>query len=208
MPHHVVQRGNRRQQVFFRDQDKQKYLEILKKQKDEHGLKIWSYCLMNNHVHLIVVPEKKESLALGIGETHKRYTRMINFREEWRGYLWEGRFKSFVLDEKYLYAAVKYVERNPVRAGIVKKAEEYAWSSARFRVSGEGNEILSDYYLLDEVKDWRVYLQQEDEDKNLSLIRRHGATGRPWGSSEFMDRLARKFGVDLRPKKPGPKPGN
>ena len=86
---------------------------------------------MDNHVHLIVVPRQEDSLTKAIGETHQLYTRMINFRERWRGYLWQGRFKSVPLDEKYLYAAVRYVERNPVRAKIVKKAEDYLWSSAK-----------------------------------------------------------------------------
>ena len=84
---------------------------------------------MDNHIHLIVVPEKEDSLAKGIGDTNKYYTRMVNFRENWRGYLWQGRFSSFPLDGKYLYAAIRYVERNPVRAGIVEKAEDYEFSS-------------------------------------------------------------------------------
>jgi len=124
MPHYIIQRGNRRQQVFFSDDDKKTYMEMLYEQKLKYKVEVWAYCLMDNHVHLIVVPEDAEGLSKAIGETHKNYTRMINFREGWRGYLWEGRFKSFVLDESYLYAAVRYVERNPVRAKIVKKAED------------------------------------------------------------------------------------
>ena len=130
LPHHIIQRGNRRQKVFLTENDKYAYLEFLYAQKLKYNLKIWAYCLMDNHVHLIVVPEKEEVLSKALGEAHKNYTRMINFREGWRGYLWEGRFKSFILDEQYLFAAVRYVERNPVRAKIVQKAHEYKWSSA------------------------------------------------------------------------------
>jgi putative transposase len=203
LPHHVLQRGNRRQKVFFSDQDKSEYLRILKDQIREHGLKIWSYCLMDNHVHLIVVPGNKESLGLGIGETHKKYTRMVNFREGWRGYLWQGRFRSFILDEKYLYNAVRYVERNPVRAKMVRKAEDYEWSSARSRVKGEKNELISEFYLVKEIVDWSEYLAGEDDEKTLKLMRRHGATGKPLGSGEFLEWLAKKLKVDLRPKKRG-----
>ena len=108
VPHHVVQRGNRRQDVFFKSEDRSEYLKILKKQSVKYGFKIWAYCLMRNHVHLIVVPQDVDSFGKGIGEAHKEYTRMINFREGWRGYLWEGRFKSHPLDEQYLYSAVRY----------------------------------------------------------------------------------------------------
>jgi len=121
-PHHVIQRGNRRQIVFFHDGDKQAYLKILKLHSRLFEFQVWAYCLMDNHVHLIIVPEKEDSLVKGIGEIHKLYTRMVNFREGWRGYLWQGRFKSVPLGEHYLYAAVRYVERNPVRAGNCSKS--------------------------------------------------------------------------------------
>lgn len=204
MPHHVVQRGNRRQQVFFNDKDKVVYLGLLKESIQRFNLRIWSYCLMDNHVHLIVVPDRKEALAEGIGWVHKEYTRMINFRKGWRGYLWQGRFSSFVLDEKYLYAAVRYVERNPVRAGVVKRAGEYKFSSALARITEVNNNILSDFYLLKDIKNWEEYLSIGESENDLKLMRRHGATGRPLGSGEFMEALAKRLGVDLTPKKRGP----
>ena len=206
MPHHVVQRGNRRQQVFFSDGDKEAYLVFLKESIKRYDLDIWSYCLMDNHVHLIVVPNRKDALAEGIGWVHKEYTRMINFREGWRGYLWQGRFSSFILDEKYLYAAVRYVERNPIRAGIVKRADEYIFSSAMARIRGKKDDLLSDFYLMGDIKNWEGYLSVNDSEVDIKLMRRHGATGRPLGSSEFMEKLARRLGVDLAPKKRGPKP--
>ena len=118
---------------------------------------------MSNHVHLIAVPEGESGLAKAIGETHKRYTRKVNFREGWRGYLWEGRFKSFVLDEKYVYAAVRYVERNPVRVKIVQRAEDYRWSSALAHVQRRKDPLLSDFYLMEEIEDWSEYLREEEE---------------------------------------------
>ena len=189
LPHHVIQRGNRRQKVFFNDDDRKEYLKILEGQTKEYHISIWAYCLMENHVHLIVVPSQPGDLAKAIGETHKRYTRMINFREGWRGYLWEGRFKSFVLDEKYVYAAIRYVERNPVRAKIVQKAEGYPWSSAKAHVQKKRDPLLSDFYLLEELEDWSDYLRQEDQEEDLKLFRRHGSVGRPLGRPEFLRML-------------------
>jgi putative transposase len=206
LPHHVTQRGNRRQQVFFSGEDRLAYLQVLKEESDKWGLKIWAYCLMSNHVHLIVVPSAIESLAKSIGETHKRYTRMVNFREKWRGYLWQGRFSSFVLDEKYLYAAVRYVERNPIRAKLVDKAEEYQWSSAKSHVLKKEDTVLSSFYLIEEIKDWGEYLTVEESKNNLKLMRKHGITGRPLGSKEFIENWSVRLGKDLRPKKLGRRP--
>ena len=136
-PLQVVQRGNRRQEVFFVDDDYRAYLKFLSEYSSKNKLKIIAYCLMPNHVHLITIPDNKEGLARAIGEIHRNYTRMINFREKWRGYLWQGRFSSYVMDEKYLYAAVRYVLNNPVKAGIVKRAQEYKWSSIRHHLGKE-----------------------------------------------------------------------
>lgn len=204
-PHHVIQRGNRRQKVFFREEDKRQYLKILNLQSRLFGLDVWAYCLMDNHVHLIVVPGKERSMVDGVSETHRLYTRMVNFREGWRGYLWQGRFKSCPLDERYLYAAVRYVERNPVRAKLVSRAEEYPWSSAKAHVNQEFDPVLSDFYLLEEIKDWATYLRDEDDVDALGLLRRHGQTGRPLGCLEFVGSLEERLGRVLEPQKPGPK---
>ena len=113
LPHHITQRGNRRQQTFFCDEDYEYYLELMGQWCTVHQVEIWAYCLMPNHVHLIAVPQSPDGLRLAIGEVHRRYTRMVNFREGWRGHLWQGRFASFVLDEPYVLTAARYVELNP-----------------------------------------------------------------------------------------------
>ena len=102
MPHHITQRGNRRQKAFFNEGDYREYIALMSASCNLHGVEIWAYCLMCNHVHLIAVPEKPESLRHAIGEAHRRYTRAINFRNKWRGHLWQERFASFPMDEKYL----------------------------------------------------------------------------------------------------------
>ena len=115
-PHHITQRGNRRQRTFFNESDYSAYIDLMAEWCERCGVEIWGYCLMPNHTHLIARPEKIDSLSSAIGEAHRRYSRMINFREGWRGYLWQGRFSSFVMDEAHLIASIRYIERNPVRA--------------------------------------------------------------------------------------------
>ena len=123
LPHHVTQRGNRRMKTFFCDEDYLEYLRLLAHWCSRHGNRIWAYCLMPNHVHLIVVPRTADGLRRGIGEAHRRYSRRINFRQGWRGHLWQARFASFVMDEPHLIAAARYVERNPVRARLRKSGD-------------------------------------------------------------------------------------
>lgn len=207
-PHHIIQRGNRRQKVFFSDEDKKAYIDLLRKCATKAGISFWAYCIMDNHVHLIAVPENEDSLAEGMGETHKNYTRMINFRQGWRGYLWQGRFISYPLDEQYLYAAVRYVERNPVRAGLVKKAEDYPFSSAKAHALKQEDILLSDNFMLSEIEDWSLYLAQEDESSHVNLFKQCAHTGRPLGDEKFIIKLEELTGKTLRRKKPGPKKRN
>lgn len=204
IPHHVIQRGNRRQRVFFCDKDKKAYLDLMKQYGKSAGLTFWAYCLMDNHVHFIVTPNTPESLAKGFGEVHRRYTRMINFRENWRGYLWQGRFNSFPLEESHLYAAVRYVEQNPVRAGLVTQAEHYRFSSASAHVFKKQDTLCSDFFLLKEIPDWSAYLNNPLTDKELYAFRKHGSTGRPLGSESFISGLENITGRMLVKQKPGP----
>ncbi|MFC1525057.1 transposase [Planctomycetota bacterium] len=208
IPHHVTQRGNRRQAVFFKDTDYEDYIELLAEWGQHYGLEYWAYCLMPNHVHLIVVPSARESLARAIGETHRRYTRMINFREDWRGYLWQGRFGSFPMDEQYLYAAARYVEMNPVRARLVKQAQDYKWSSAHAHLKGEDDKLIKATPLLNMVDDWQAFLTQELSNSELSLLRKHERTGRPLGSKSFIKKLEALVGRIFHRRKPGPKRRN
>lgn len=205
IPHHITQRGTRSQKVFFTDADKRSYLELLLKHACKEGVSFWAYCLMDNHVHLIAVPEREDSLAKGIGETHKYYTRMINFRENWRGYLWQGRFSSFPMDEKHLYAAIRYIERNPVRAGLVEKAEDYEFSSAQAHVYKTEDPLLTDNFAVDEIKDWKAFLAEEDKENDQRLFRRHSRVGRPLGSEDFIVEIEKISGRRIRPLKPGRK---
>lgn len=206
VPHHVTQRGTRRQQTFFSDADYAHYLALLGEWCGQAGVEIWAYCLMPNHVHLIAVPETEDALAKGIGETHRRYTRHINSAKGWKGYLWQGRFASFPMDEGYLLAAARYVELNPVRAGLVKKPEDYRWSSVHAHLSGISDGAVQAGALLDRVAAWPEFLDGGLEAAELEELRGRENTGRPAGSKQFIAALEARLARPLRRRKPGPKP--
>lgn len=168
------------------------------------GVEIWAYCLMPNHVHLIAVPESEDGLRRGIGEAHRRYSRMINFRQDWRGHLWQGRFASFPMDESYLLAAVRYVELNPVRAGLVQDRASWQWSSARAHLAGLDDQLVKVAPLLGMVGDWNLFLSAAT-DEEMEKIRRHERSGRPLGSESFVERLESTLDRILKSGKPGPK---
>jgi len=204
IPHHVTQRGNRRQPVFFCDEDYLAYIELMGGWCRKYGVEIWAWCLMPNHVHLIAVPQTETGLARAVGEAHRRYTRRINFRENWRGHLWQERFASFPMDEPHLLAAIRYVEMNPVAAGIVSDPAQYRWSSARAHLEGTDDLLASPFPLHDMVPRWDdlLYLSSDEE---LKILKRHEHTGRPLGSDGFVEDMEQTLGRTLKPQKPGPK---
>jgi len=209
MPHHVTQRGNRRQQTFFCDDDYRAYLSLLVEWCQLYDTRIWAYCLMPNHVHLIVVPATPGGLARSVGETHRRYTRRINFRENWRGYLWQGRFSSFVMNDAHLLAATRYVERNPVKARLVARAQRWPWSSAAAHAAGRGDAVAEGDWLNERIAGWvctwREYLLDRDDADLAAKMRRGENTGRPLGDEGFVKTVGKLLGRDLLPKMPGRK---
>ena len=207
VPHHVTQRGNRRQTVFFGDEDYATYMALLAEGCRAARVQVWAYCLMPNHVHLILVPSDEDGLRAALGEAHRRYTRHINFREGWRGFLWQGRFSSFPMDERYLLACARYVELNPVRAGLTRRPRDWRWSSARAHLSGRDDALVRVKPLLDLAPDWSGFLRAGLADEEAEAIRRSERTGRPLGDARFIKRLERKLGRVLKPQKPGPKTG-
>jgi len=207
-PHHITQRGNRRQRTFFTPDDYRAYLELMAEWCGRCGVAIWAYCLMPNHVHLIAVPDAEDGLRRAIGEAHRRYTRRVNFRQGWCGQLWQGRFASYVLDEAYLLACARYVERNPVRAGLCRRATAYRWSSAAAHVRGQDDVLVQVAPLLKLEPRWARQLTAEPDAATVRELRRHEATGRPVSSPRFVQRLERRLGRVLQPRRPGrPKKG-
>ena len=159
-PHHITQRYNRRQDVFFSDSDYEYYLELLKHWSKKFNVEVWAYFLMTNHIHLILCPHEKETMSRMLAEVHRRYTRMINFRNNWRGFLWQGRFFSYPLDKKHLLKVAAYVELNPVKAKMVENPQDYRWSSVHAHIKGfDDDGIIEAQKLLATCGDWRTYLE-------------------------------------------------
>jgi len=156
---------------------------------------------MDNHVHLIVVPEDVESLRRAIGEAHKKYTYMINTRNKWKGHLWQGRFISYPMDETYLYRCMRYIERNPVRAGLVSCPEEFRWSSARAHVLNIEDKVLSPIPLAYRVEDWKRYLEESECEHDLKTFRQSNRSGLPLGNETFIKRLEAELGISLSRRK-------
>jgi putative transposase len=205
-PHHITQRGNRRQRTFFCEGDYAAYLALMADWCGRHGVEIWAYCLMPNHVHLIAVPASVEGLRLAIGEAHRRYSRQVNFREGWRGHLWQGRFASYVMDDYYLLAAARYVELNPVRAHLVKRAADWVWSSAGAHLNRRDDALVKAAPLLERVRSWARFLAGPEPEGLAGWLHTHENTGRPLGGEAFVRRLESKLGRTLAPQRPGRKP--
>ena len=208
--HHVTQRGNRRQPVFFSDEDYAHYRDLVAAACREQEVRCLAWCLMPNHVHLILVPSTRDGLRAALSEAHRRYSRRINFAKGWTGYLWQGRFCSYPMDDAHLLTAVRYVELNPVKAKLAARAEDWPWSSARSHVDGKPDGLTDPGALAGVHRNWRAMLRHGLEAGDLSpdaeaAIESHQRTGRPWGSDAFIARLEDASGRTLARRKPGRK---
>ena len=143
LPHHVTQRGNRRQKVFFGDDDYALYRDLLAEGCRAAGVAVWAYCLMPNHVHVVLVPSDEHGLSHTFAELHRRYTGYVNARARTTGHLWQGRFGSVAMDEDHLFHALRYVSLNPVRAGLTKRPEDWPWSSTRALIAGQDDHVVT-----------------------------------------------------------------
>jgi putative transposase len=207
VPHHVTQRGNRGGPVFFEEADYRRYLDLLAAATVKAGAAIWAYCLMPNHVHLVVTPGDEQGLRRCLAELNRRYTTEINARHGWTGHLWQGRFASVAMDEAHLAAAIRYVSLNPVRARLVERAEDWPWSSVRAHLAGRDDRVVTVAPVLDRLGDFGTFLDQDlDEDAAFAPLRRSEKTGRPVGDAGWIAALERQLARPLAPGKRGPKP--
>lgn len=189
IPHHITQRGNRRLNTFFSDTDYLIYLSTMAAWCKKRQVAIWCYCLMPNHIHLIAVPKTEKSLSRAIGEAHRNYTCYINQKKGWKGYLWQGRFSSFPMDQRHLLIAACYIELNPVRAGFVSKPESYRWSSCRAHMVGEYDLLVKEKPLLDLFPDWETLLEKGLSKQNIEDIEKREKSGRPLGNEQFIEKV-------------------
>jgi putative transposase len=205
-PHHITQRGVRRFNVFLDEGDHSRYRELLDYYARKYGLGIAAYCLMTNHVHLVAIPDRKDSIAKALGDCHGSYAAEFNKKYGKTGHVWQLRPYSCVLDSEHAWAAVRYVERNPVRARMVRRAEDYAWSSARAHCGTRTDTLLTTSWPdASSVADWSAWLTSSDV-HHEHRIRARTYTGRPCGSEEFVRQIEQIVGRRLAPGKPGPKP--
>jgi putative transposase len=206
-PYHVTQRGNRREQTFFGDDDYALYRDLLAEAARRAGAEIWCYCLMPNHVHVIIVPADEDGLRRTFADAHRRYTGFINARHRWTGHLWQGRFGAVAMDEAHLACAMRYVSLNPVRARLVARAEEWPWSSVRAHLAGEDDALVRVAPALDRYGRFADFLGSQDDDAEAwRALRRAETSGRPLGSAGWVADLEARTGRALAPQKRGPKP--
>ncbi len=209
--HHVTQRGNRRQEVFFSEDDYAAYRDLVADACRANDVSCIAWCLMPNHVHLILTPSAADGLRAALAEAHRRYTRRINFAHGWTGYLFQGRFASYPMETAHLMTAIRYVELNPVRAKLAARAEDWPWSSASAHVTNRSDGVTDLAAMAGVHRNWRAMLRRGLEAGDLSpeaeaAIEAHQRTGRPWGSEAFVNELERRTGRRLAPQKPGRKP--
>ncbi len=203
-PHHVTQRGIRKQRTFFDDSDCWAYINLVESLKADAGVRIWSYCLMPNHVHVIAVPSDSQGLARLFGIAHQRYAKRINAIHDWQGHLWQARFFSVVMDEPHTLAAMRYVELNPVRAGLCDEVELWPWSSVHAHLGKKADSLVDDCHLINGATNWARFLGGNTDRSLIRSLRTSTRNGRPAGDAKFIDQLETLSGRQIHRRKPGP----
>jgi putative transposase len=206
-PHHVTQRGNNQQTVFFDDSDRKEYLALIKKYSQEYDLSVLSYCLMPNHVHFIAIPHNEFSLSKTFSSVNAGYSRYANKKEVRSGHLWQCRFYSCVLDESHLIMAARYIENNPVRAKLVRKAWDWKWSSANFNIGNIKEDLIINKSLLEYINstptEWKTLLEEKENMEKIEQIRKKTKAGLPLVKGELISDLEKKLNRELQTKSPG-----
>ena len=207
-PFHLAHRGNHKNTVFSSDQDRLEYLTLLREYASRFGMAVWAYCLMGNHVHIVAIGEQRLSIAKAIGNTHRAFSSLQNRRRDVTGHLWANRFFSTALDETHLWAAVRYVELNPVRGNLVVDATDYRWSRARAHAGLTTDPLLDpNRPFPGPIDDWAGWLRLGLEDVIVKKIRENTTTGQPTGSDTFLAEMETRLGRPVRAGTPGPRRG-
>jgi putative transposase len=194
----------RRNPIFHDDSDYFVYIRVLKKGCTDYRVSIWSYALMTNHVHLVGVPEDETGLSDALHDAHTAYSTYFNAKYGFAGHAWQGRPGISVMDEAHLWNAVRYIERNPVRAGMVLRAEDYLWSSAAAHCGLRDDILLSpDFPPSGVIPNWSEWLKIDHTEEEKRTIRRHLSTGRPWCTPTALLQFESITGRSLHLNKPG-----
>jgi len=198
LPHHITHRGNRRFEIFKQSADCEMYLRLLRKHSERNGVTFEGYSLMPNHVHLVAIPEREDSLSDMIQEAHGTYASLFNAKYSLTGHTWEGRFFSCALDPAYFWNALRYVELNPVRSGLVARAEFYRWSSAAAHCGLRRDPLISR-----SMPDWSRWLADGNSKKVDDYIRDQTLAGHPCGSTDYFKELESRLGRSILPRPRG-----
>lgn len=202
-PHHVTQRGNRRQAVFTQDDDYALYRDLMAQSCERNGVEVWCYCLMPNHVHLVLTPSTEDGLSRAVGEAHRRFSGYINARMRVTGHVFQGRFNSRVMDEEHLLAAARYIALNPVKAKLVDKAQDWRWSSAPAHLAGRDDDLVRVQPLANRVTSFAEFLATTERPDMIKRIESDQSIGRPLMHDDNAQVLEQQLGVRLRPRKRG-----
>jgi putative transposase len=205
-PHHVTQRGNGRSRTFFDDRDYALYRDLLAANCREAGVEVWAWCLMPNHVHLILVPSDPDGLRRALARVHRSYAGTIQARRKRTGHFWQGRFGAVAMDEEHLAAALRYVSLNPVRARLVQRAQDWRWASTRAHLRGKDDGVTELAPIRERFPRFADLLDNPPETDLFDRLRAAESIGRPLGNDRFIARLERLTGRPLKPAKRGPKP--
>ena len=206
LPHHVPQRGNGRARTFFGDADYALYRDLLAESCRAADVAVWAWCLMPNHVHLILVPSDEDGLRRALAPLHRRYAGHIHARRKRTGHFWQGRFGAVVMDEDYLAAALRFVSLNPVRARLVARPQDWRWASTRAHLRAKDDGVTALAPIRKRFPRFAELLATEADPAMLARLREAESIGRPLGDADFLARIERLTGRSLRPGKRGPKP--
>ncbi len=203
MPHHITQRGNGRSHVFDTESDRTVYLNLLRRNSVEYRLTLWAWCLMSNHIHLLALPERSNSLHRALGRTHADYARYLNIKRASCGHVWQARFFSCIVGPEHLWMTMAYIERNPVRAGLAAEADQYRWSSATSHTTGLDADHLIDmrgWRMEYTPARWKQVLESTlDTETETERIREATIGGRPLGGARFFSDVESRLARTLRP---------
>lgn len=199
VPHHVVQRGNRRQPIFFSDADRSRYVDWLAEGCQRFATTCLAWCLMDNHIHLILVPSTVDGLRGPIASASTRLSQRINLMQQTSGHLFQGRYASYAMDEAHLMVALRYVENNPVRAGLVDTAEQWAWSSAAAHVARRPDRLVSGKEFAETVPNWHAMLARglEAAEEEGQAVEAALLSGRPRAAPAWLSTHASHIGDRL-----------
>ncbi len=203
VPHHITQRGVRRRRIFFSTEDYETYKRLLRRWAASSKVVVWAYCLMPNHVHVLAETSRPNGLARTFGGLHSAYARFVNAREQATGHLWQERFFSCAVEPLETSRVARYVLLNPVRAGMVARAEEWPHSSIHGHLGRIADPLIARSPIRNWVRDWHTLLACPSDLIFEEALREHTRRRAPFGSEAFIAELESSAGRSLRIRRPG-----